>query len=700
MRNLMITAGIAGSVALSLLLGLPANATHKAKWKEKPHTQSRNLDSPSGTFAWVPGRDKIVQQTGISKVVKESNHQALKLLASLTKSEKRDVVISPAASTAAYLLLLNGLRGTSRIELAQAMKVDQTSDELLANMTAAYLKSLSSATPKCEVGVVGATNAPFSFQPKYAKLLQDKFGGLVLNDTQNQLNQLRDYIHRKTGDQFGGAIHGPQPAVIDLYSTLYFNGVWTDKFQTEETKSEAFNKADGTTVLVPMMHKNFQGLVLHLNGKDFQALRLPYLPSNDCNNVFDAMYIILPNKGIPLHKLLEELASTGLDAYSSAWRAMEGELSIPRFKINTDELVIPSPMINGKSLNLSKADLSAMCQNSTPPDDIKTKQWTSLDFNENGTIAASLTQCSISLGGEPTETFNMKVDRPFAFVLGNSRTGTFLFAGAVQDPKDSKMPFAEAEQEWLKRLAAIDKKDSYNYGLLVRQFARFYREESKLAQAEFVLTEASKAIEQKWVIQTGILYDLAQIWVEEKKYVDAELLYQQLLSAQNPHREGYSRYSFDNQKVFKYKLYLDGYAHLLSLMKADLSSVHKEQELLYKRIVISKLETFGEIPASDSTWRTNCVDSIVNAKVQLAEFYTSTGNKDGAIDSYESAIASIFASPEPNYSSAIKIGKTYLKLLKDAKLDWKSIKIQSALNTWAAKINAPANGKGQRKPQP
>ena len=93
MKKLAITYGIAGSVALSLLLGLPANAAHKAKSKGKPHTQSRKLTSPSGTFAWVPGKDKIIQPTGISKVVKESNHQALKLLANLAKSEKKDVVI-------------------------------------------------------------------------------------------------------------------------------------------------------------------------------------------------------------------------------------------------------------------------------------------------------------------------------------------------------------------------------------------------------------------------------------------------------------------------------------------------------------------------------------------------------------------------------------------------------------------------------
>lgn len=698
MKKLAITYGIAGSVALSLLLGLPANAAHKAKSKGKPHTQSRNLTSPSGTFAWVPGKDKIIQPTGISKVVKESNHQALKLLANLAKSEKKDVVISPAASTAAYLLLLNGLRGTSRVELAQAMKVDQTSDEQLANMTAAYLKSLSSTTPKCEVGVVGATNAPFSFQPRYTKLLHDKFGGLALTDTQHQLNELRNYIRGKTDGRFGGAVQSPEPGVIDLYSTLYFNGVWTDKFETEKTNSEDFHKADGSTVMVPMMHRFFQGWELHLSGKNFQALRLPYLPSKDCNTVFDAMYIILPNKGIPLHKLLEELANTGLDAYSSGWRTKVGALSIPRFKIDTDELVIPLPMNNGKGLNVSKADLSAMCQNSIPPEGIKTKQWTSLDFNENGTIAASLTQISIGLGGSNTEQFHMKVDRPFAFILGNSRTGTFLFAGAVQDPKDSKMPFAAAEQEWLKRLASIDQKDSYYYGTTAQQLAKFYRTEGKLSQAESVLTEASKTVEPKSSTQTDVLYDLAQILVAEEKYKDADQVYRQLLPIQKHHIEKWSRYSLSAQPISSYKLYLEGYAHLLSLMKADLSSVHKDQENFYKRLVISELENFSEIPARDSRWRANTVDDIVNAKVQLAEFYMSTGNKELARDTYKRAIASIFASPEPNYSLAIKIGKTYLKMLQDAKLDWESNKIQSELKTWTSKINTPANGKGQREP--
>jgi hypothetical protein len=40
MTNLVITYGIASSVALSLLLGLPANAAHKAKPGGKaPHSE-------------------------------------------------------------------------------------------------------------------------------------------------------------------------------------------------------------------------------------------------------------------------------------------------------------------------------------------------------------------------------------------------------------------------------------------------------------------------------------------------------------------------------------------------------------------------------------------------------------------------------------------------------------------------------------
>ncbi|CAN5224169.1 hypothetical protein BH11CYA1_BH11CYA1_48010 [soil metagenome] len=688
MSNLVITYGIASSVALSLLLGLPANAADKAKSGGQPHTQSRVVP-----LACVPGKDKIVQPTGISKVVKESNHQALKLLASLTKREKRDVVISPAASTAAYLLLLNGLRGTSRVELAQAMKVDQISDEQLANTTATYLKSLSSSAPKCEVGVAGATNAPFSFQLKYVKLLHDKFGGLALNDTEHGLNKLRDYLSRKTDGRFGGAVQSPAPGVIDLYSTLYFNGDWADKFQTTDTKIEGFNKADGTTVMVPMMHQ-FYGC-LHLSGKNFQALRMPYQSSNDRNNVFDAMYIILPNKGIPLQKLLEELSNTGFDAYSSGWRNKVGTLSIPRFKIDSNELVIPLPMNNGKGINLSKANLGAMCQNSTSPRDIETKQWTSLDFNENGTIAASLVQIAITLGGKKIEQFNMKVDRPFAFVLGNSRTGTFLFAGAVQDPKDSKMPFAQAEQEWLKRLAAINKKDSISYGRMVQDLAKFYRSEGKLSQAEVVLTEASKTVEPDPFIQADVLYDLAQLLFEEKRYKNADQVYRQLLAIQKRHLEDHSSFS---SPIYSYKTYLESYAHLVSLMKANPSYVHKEQELLYKGFVISALENFGEQPASDSGLQANAVDQIVDAKVQLAELYTSAGNKEGARDTYKSAIASVFASPQPNYCRAIKIGKTYLKLLKDAKLfDWEYRKTQSDLDTWTSKINPSAKGTGQRK---
>jgi tetratricopeptide (TPR) repeat protein len=258
------------------------------------------------------------------------------------------------------------------------------------------------------------------------------------------------------------------------------------------------------------------------------------------------------------------------------------------------------------------------------------------------------------------------------------------------------MAFAQAEQEWLKRVAATNKKDPDNYCWMVRRLAKFYTDEGKFPQAEVLLTEVSNTVDPESPTHTDVLFDLAQTLVEEKKYESADQTYRRLLLIQKRNTEASSLYYEPNSK---YKLYLDGYAHLLSLMKADLSSVHKEQEDLYKRIVHSELEYFAEISSGDSGERKNAVDHIVDAKVQLAEFYASSGNKEEARKTYGSAIASIFASPEPDYCRAIKLGKTYSKMLKEARLDWESSKIQSDLNNWTQKINSPAKrrGKGQLK---
>lgn len=687
MSNSVIRYGIASSVAFVLTFVTLADSSHAAKKVGASKPQRNSGVSSSRRFVWNTAQDKIAHPLGISAVIKESNRQALKLLASQTKALTKDVAISPVASTAVYLLLLNGLRGSSRAELANAMKVNQINDQQLADLTSRYLKSLESTSPKCVVGVAGATNSPLKFQPKYSKLISERFGGLILNDAQSNLEQLRGFMRTKTDGRFGDSLQGPLPSVIELYSTLYFNGIWSDKFLSSWTKKESFKKADGTRIMVPMMHKSFEGYgALYLNAKDFQALRMPYLPSSTPDKVFDAMYIILPKMGVPLSKLMDDLSKTGLESYSSSWRMMQGNLSIPRFKIETDELDIPFPTSNGKTLNANNVDVGGMCHNA-PSANIVTKQWTTLDFNENGTIAAAMTVCTMTVGGGDKEMFTMRVDRPFAFVLGNSRTGAYLFAGTVQNPRDSKMPFAEAEREWLKRLDAIGKKNTDGYCLQSKSVAEFYRSEGKLAKAEELLTDASRLDSAPWA-KTEVLFDLAQILEQEKKYKEADQVYKDLLSIHRREVRKFSSYYLLYPQIAWYKRYLEGYAKLLSIMKADRSRLNAELERFYQRLLASELEEFSKIPADDDMWREGTIQNIVDDKVMLAEFYETIGQTAEARKSYEGAIATLFASPKPRYTRAIQLGKRYLNLVKDPSLEHELKKMQTNIADWTIKSSS------------
>jgi len=57
-----------------------------------------------------------------------------------------------------------------------------------------------------------------------------------------------------------------------------------------------------------------------------------------------------------------------------------------------------------------------------------------IEVDEKGTEAAAATSVEIRLESAPAFHFNMKVDRPFFFLIHDEETNAMLFMGTVSDP--------------------------------------------------------------------------------------------------------------------------------------------------------------------------------------------------------------------------------------------------------------------------
>ena len=128
-------------------------------------------------------------------------------------------------------------------------------------------------------------------------------------------------------------------------------------------------------------------------------------------------------------------ADTWRDKILPRFRDREGTLALPRFKLDYD-VTLNDPL---KALGMRQAfdddaDFSAMADE--PLFVSKVKQKSFVEVNEEGTEAAAVTTVTMTTAAmfRPEKPFEMIVDRPFLFVIGDDQTKSILFMGVIYDP--------------------------------------------------------------------------------------------------------------------------------------------------------------------------------------------------------------------------------------------------------------------------
>ena len=165
-------------------------------------------------------------------------------------------------------------------------------------------------------------------------------------------------------------------------------------------------------------------------GDGFQAVRLPYAGGRL------QLYLFLPDTNSSPTKLLADLnAETWQNKILPKFRDNDGTLALPRFKLDYD-VILNDPL---KALGLRQvfgngADFSAMADEPLFVSNVKQKSF--VEVNEEGTEAAAVTTVGVMASAimEPAKPFEMIVDRPFFFVIGDDQTKSILFMGMIYNP--------------------------------------------------------------------------------------------------------------------------------------------------------------------------------------------------------------------------------------------------------------------------
>ena len=343
-----------------------------------------------------------------------------------------NTVTSPLSASVLLAMVAAGAKGQTAEQFIEVLGIDDVRDvryaALLADLQAAGEVTVSVANGLWVNDGMGLVDDYVGHVRRVfdAEIAEADLGSPATADA------IDDWVSDGTEgliEQIAEDLGLPDPAMaLVLVNTVYFLGEWSEAFDPDATFDALFTLADGQIVEVPTMAR-FDGGVTTAQGDGFRLARLPYGESG--RFVFE---VLLPDRGLGLDALLDGLDA---EAWATAADALQpggaGGILLPSFELSWDSSLVEALQALGLQAAFGPgADFRGLSPVNPPLGQVVQKTYVRVD--EEGTEAAAATGGAMPTA-EPLEP-PVVVDRPFAFTISDTQTGTVLFLGSVHDPRD------------------------------------------------------------------------------------------------------------------------------------------------------------------------------------------------------------------------------------------------------------------------
>ena len=349
---------------------------------------------------------------------------------------------SPYSISLALAMTYAGARGETREQMASTLRFSLAQDNLHPAFNSLDIELASrgeGAQGKDEEGFrLNIVNAiwgqkDYIFLPQYLDVLAQNYGAGMrivdfMNETERSRVTINDWVSEQTENRIKDLI---PPGVVDrqtrlvLTNAIYFNAAWQYPFTEAATVNGQFYLLNGSDITVPMMQQT--EAFPYIETTDYQAVELPY------GGQELSMLIIIPRSGqfLPFE---EQLDANLIDGIIMEMRTQEIILSMPKFEFESKTGLKDALSQLGMGVAFTEdADFSGMNGNrDLSIQDVLHKAFVSVD--EAGTEAAAATAVIVGVTSAPTEPRQVKIDRPFMFLIRDIPTNSILFVGRVLNP--------------------------------------------------------------------------------------------------------------------------------------------------------------------------------------------------------------------------------------------------------------------------
>lgn len=349
-----------------------------------------------------------------------------------------NTVVSPFSLVVALSMLGEGARGTTAAAFDVALGA--TGQERTDAVSALRLMLLEHDGDPADAAGDELPEAPllhlasrivldedFVPEPDYLDALARGYdAGVAEADlgSSSGIEELSRWIDQETGGLIEESAIEPSPNLrLVLQDVVVLAARWRSPFDPDDTRPREFHAPSGT-VSVDMMSGYGSWPTAQVDG--WQAVRLPYVEAF-------AADLLLPPQGTDPADITPDLLAELTAALGAA--QPEGPLVIlPTLDLRPEPLDLLNVIDEiGLGVLMASPDLSGI-STTTGLELAQAAQQTVLRLDEEGTVAAAVTELAVADGAAPPPPVQLVFDRPFLVRIEHEETDLTLFLAAVREP--------------------------------------------------------------------------------------------------------------------------------------------------------------------------------------------------------------------------------------------------------------------------
>ena len=385
--------------------------------------------------------EKIAQANGsnVASVVASTRSLGLDVLAAFPGET---VVTSPASAVVALSMLTTGATGVTEDQIAALLGAsgeerDQAINALMGTLDP-YRTNPDDINPKKlpkEPALHMANQAVLSDQAEIEQPYLDNLArwfdaGVLTTDLASSEGKkvLDEWVRRNTAGLIEKSAVEPSPELrLVLQNAILFAAQWQVPFKSAYTYEDDFTTASGKRVSAELMGDTRQLQYAEIDG--WKMIDLPY----GTDGKLVARYV-LPPEGVGL----ESANSERLNSLEDALSPHPVFVTIPKLDL-ASSLDLIDPLVQRGLTAVFSPFPPALSHISTAEDLFVSLivQQGRVRVDEEGTVAAAVTEIAVEAGSAPVERpepVEFRADRPHLVLLLDKTVGWDLFQIAVNDP--------------------------------------------------------------------------------------------------------------------------------------------------------------------------------------------------------------------------------------------------------------------------